>query len=98
MIQDSPEARLRAVVYGRVQGVNYRYHAARAARQLDLTGWVANRWDGAVETVAEGRRAPLLQYREYLSRGSPASYVDHIDSTLSDPATGEFDSFSIRYL
>lgn len=95
---EAPEARLRAVVYGRVQGVSFRYHALRAARQLGLTGWVANRQDGAVETVAEGSRAELLRYNAFLERGSPTSYVDRVEINWADPATGEFISFGVRYL
>jgi len=92
------EARLRAIVHGRVQGVNFRYHALRAAHQFGLTGWVANRWDGTVETVAEGSRAGLLRYSAFLSRGSPTSYVDHVEASWTDIVTGEFESFGVRYL
>jgi acylphosphatase len=92
------EARLRAIVRGRVQGVNFRYHAMRTAQQLELTGWVANRWDGTVETVAEGSRAALLRYGAFLNRGSPASLVDQVEANWTELATGEFDSFDVRYV
>ena len=91
-------ARLRAVVYGRVQGVSFRYYAVRAARRLGLTGWIANRWDGAVETVADGRRAALLEYRVSLERGSPSSYVDQVEVHWDEQSPGEFRSFNVRYL
>lgn len=51
--------RLHAVVYGHVQGVNYRASALRQAQALGLTGWVRNGPDGTVEVVAEGSRASL---------------------------------------
>jgi acylphosphatase len=35
------EQQLHALVTGRVQGVSFRYYTTRAARQFDLTGWVA---------------------------------------------------------
>lgn len=89
--------RLHAVVHGHVQGVNFRYYTVRAAEQLGLTGWVANRWDGTVETVAEGRREALEQFAQFLRRGSPSSFVERVDVEWL-PATGEFKSFRVRYL
>lgn len=92
------EARLRASVYGRVQGVNFRYHTVHAARQLGLKGWVANRWDGSVETVAEGDLQALRMFKAFLQRGSPSSFVERIEASWSEPATGEFAAFRVRYL
>jgi acylphosphatase len=90
------EARLHAVVHGRVQGVNFRYYTIRTAQRLDLTGWVANRWDGAVETVAEGRREALDEFLQFLHRGSPSAMVQHVDVTWGTP-TGQFRHFGVRY-
>lgn len=39
---------------GRVQGVGFRYQACRIARNLGLTGYVKNLWDGRVELEAQG--------------------------------------------
>jgi len=91
------EARLHAVVHGRVQGVNFRYYAIRTAHRLDLTGWVANRWDGAVETVAEGRREALDEFLQFLHRGSPSAMVQQVDVTWETP-TGQFRHFGARYI
>jgi acylphosphatase len=93
-----PEARLRAVVRGRVQGVGFRYYAVREARRLGLWGWVANRWDGSVETVAEGDRPALERFQSCLERGPPSSYVDRVEVSWSNQPTGEFDTFGVRYL
>ncbi len=97
MINDSrPQARLHARVHGRVQGVNFRYYTTRTARRLGLTGWVANRRDGTVETVAEGPRSDLEQFLDFLHRGSPSASVQEVDVDWRDPS-GEFDSFRVRY-
>jgi len=93
----APEARLHAVVHGRVQGVNFRYYTTRAAQRLGLTGWVANRWDGAVETVAEGSRGALDEFRAFLRQGSPSSLVQQVDDEWETP-TGEFRLFGVRYI
>jgi acylphosphatase len=92
-----PEARLHATVYGRVQGVNFRYYAVREAQRLALTGWVANRWDGTVETIAEGSREAVDEFRAFLHRGSPSAFVQQVDEQWETP-TGEFKGFGVRYL
>jgi len=89
--------RLHVVVHGEVQGVNFRYYTVRAAERLGLTGWVANRWDGSVETVAEGPREALDEFRAFLQRGSPSAFVERVDVEWL-PATSEFKSFRVRYL
>jgi acylphosphatase len=95
--EPKPEARLHAVVHGHVQGVNFRYYAARTAQRLDLTGWVANRWDGTVETVAEGGRKALQEFQGFLHRGPPSAVVQQVDVRWESP-TGEFGHFGVRYL
>ena len=41
--------RRRVTVYGRVQGVGFRYAVGRAARSRGVAGWVRNRPDGTVD-------------------------------------------------
>ncbi len=93
----APQARVHARVFGRVQGVNFRYYTTRTARRLGLTGWVANRRDGTVEAVAEGERSALDEFVDFLHRGSPAASVDEVDVDWGDPSGG-FDSFRVRYV
>lgn len=92
----APEARVRARVYGRVQGVNFRYYATRTARRFGLEGWVANRRDGTVETVVEGDLATVNEFVNFLHEGSPASSVEKVVVEREDP-TGEFGGFRVRY-
>lgn len=93
----TPESRLHATIHGRVQGVNFRYYTVRIAQSLGLTGWVANRWDGTVETVVEGSREALGEFRAFLHRGSPSAFVQQVDDEWETP-TGEFDRFGVRYV
>lgn len=87
--------RLHATVFGRVQGVSFRFYTRDAAAELDLTGWVANRYDGSVEVVAEGPRSGLDQLLEFLHRGPPMGRVDQVQHEFI-PATGEFKRFTIE--
>ena len=88
--------RLRAIITGRVQGVNFRAFTRRQAIALGLTGWVRNRPDGAVEVMAEGEEARLLLLERMLREGPPMARVDAIELTWSD-ATGEFPDFHIQH-
>ncbi len=89
--------RLEATVYGRVQGVSFRYYTRREALRLGLTGWVANQWDGAVRVVAEGPETTLQKLLAFLHRGPSAAHVTRVDADWYE-ATGVFSTFEIRYL
>ncbi|HSR29491.1 MAG TPA: acylphosphatase [Anaerolineae bacterium] len=90
------EHRLQAAVHGRVQGVSFRYYTQRRARELDLVGYVRNRWDGTVEVVAEGQRARLEELLAFLRVGPRAAFVTQVDARWLAP-TAEFDAFEVRY-
>lgn len=70
---------LRLSIVGRVQGVGYRDWAVRAARRLDLSGWVRNRMDGSVEAVVSGDEATVADFIDRAMAGPPAARVDRID-------------------
>jgi len=89
--------RLEATVYGRVQGVSFRYYTKREAERLNLVGWVANQRDGAVCVVAEGPEEVLLEFETFLHRASPAAYVSKVESRWFAPS-GEFFRFEVRWL
>ncbi|HKZ44914.1 MAG TPA: acylphosphatase [Anaerolineales bacterium] len=83
-------------IRGRVQGVGFRAFVLRNARALGLTGWVRNVGYDQVETVAEGNLQILKQFEDNLRIGPSSSHVDEIFAE-EEPATGEFDRFSVRY-
>lgn len=86
--------RLHATVTGRVQGVSFRYFVLDEADQLDLSGWVRNRWNGSVEVVAEGKRQNLEQLLQALRKGPPMASVENVDFEWL-AHTGEFSGFSV---
>ncbi len=93
---DNDRVRLHAVVYGLVQGVNFRANTQREAAQLGLVGWITNRPDGTVEVVAEGPRSQVETFERYLHRGPRLAGVERVERAY-DRATGEFGGFNIRY-
>lgn len=95
MDEQSDIVRMQAVVEGRVQGVGFRYFVEETALALNIKGWVRNRWNGSVETVAEGDRAVLEKFLLALQRGPRSAHVSEV-SAQWQPATGEFDGFRIK--
>lgn len=90
-----PAERLEATVIGAVQGVGFRWFVLDAAGRLGLSGWVANRADGAVMCVAEGPRAALEALMTALARGPISAQVERVIPAWM-PATGRFVRFEIR--
>lgn len=66
---------MRYLVYGRVQGVGFRFFVQDEARRLGLAGWVRNRSDGGVEAVATGPAEKLRQLEDRLRVGPAAARV-----------------------
>lgn len=87
--------RHRLIIEGRVHGVGFRASIADQARRLGLTGWVRNRFDGSVETVAEGTAEALANLARFCRKGPVGAKVDGVD-TRDETETGEFSAFSIR--
>jgi acylphosphatase len=67
--------RMHAVVSGTVQGVGFRYWAARKADGLDLAGYARNLFDGTVEVEAEGPEPAVDRLVQLLWSGPPSATV-----------------------
>jgi len=82
-------------IYGRVQGVNFRYYTRQQAQSLGVTGWARNLFDRRVEVICEGDELSLQQLIDWCHRGPSAARVDHVETQWEQP-TGEFSSFEIK--
>jgi len=88
---------LSVTVYGRVQGVYFRYFVRNVARRLGLKGYVRNLASGdAVEVQAEGEKPQLDKLLEQLKVGPPGAWVKRVEVDWPD-YSGQFTDFSIRY-
>jgi acylphosphatase len=65
-------------ISGRVQGVGFRYHTCRVARELGVTGWVRNRRDGSVEAMVAGTPDAVEKIIAWARRGPPGASVTEI--------------------
>ena len=87
--------RLKAEIFGDVQGVGFRYFAQSQARRLGLAGYVRNRYDGAVEVEAEGSAADLERFVELMRQGPRMARVHDVQVSWS-PYRGDLGPFSVR--
>lgn len=94
MIQTGAVIRRRVVAYGRVQGVFFRDSCRREAGARQVSGWVTNREDGAVEAVFEGEPAAVQALVDWTRQGPPRAWVIKLDVIEEEPR-GEF-GFSVR--
>jgi acylphosphatase len=94
---DTARLCLCATVYGRVQGVYFRYFVRDEARELGLTGYVRNLASGdAIEIHAEGEKPQLDKLLEQLKIGPPGARVKKVEIDWLD-YSGQFEDFRIRY-
>ncbi|MGC8765536.1 MAG: acylphosphatase [Brevinematia bacterium] len=89
--------RLEATIIGRVQGVGFRYFVETNANLLNITGWVANQWDGSVKVVAEGRGEDIEEFLKLLWKGPRLAYVEDVRYKLEEIERVNFVSFDIRF-
>jgi len=88
--------RLKAKIYGRVQGVGFRVFVRDKALVYGLTGYVRNRYSPQrhVEVIAEGPKPALETVLHFLHQGPSLARVERVDVQWS-AATDEFSSFSV---
>lgn len=74
---------LRAWVYGRVQGVGFRYSTRHEALALGLKGYAKNLDDGSVEVLICGESPQVEALLDWLKAGGPRSA--RVDRVLTEP-------------
>lgn len=82
-------------VYGRVQGVGFRYAARNHARSLQLKGWVENHPDGSVHLLINGEFEACMEFLAWCRKGTGYSWVEKVEMDEMEP--GKLRSFSVRY-
>jgi len=90
-----PERHLVIDVFGRVQGVGFRYHTCRKANALGLCGWVCNMPDGSVRVSLGGDAATVEQMIAWLHHGPEHARVEHV-AVRHNPQPVRNQPFAIR--
>jgi acylphosphatase len=88
------QIRRHITVRGRVQGVFFRDTLRRHADSRAVAGWAANRSDGAVEAVFEGRPEDVERLVELARTGPRHAEVESVD-VREEPPEG-LSGFNIR--
>jgi acylphosphatase len=87
---------LKIKIYGRVQGVGFRYSAIQAATRIGVSGWVRNEWDGTVLVYCDGESLLVDRFVSWCRKGPSLSHVISVD--INDvPYQGLYDGFKIDY-
>jgi acylphosphatase len=77
------------LVEGRVQGVWFRESCRGEAAAAGVTGWVANRPDGRVEAVFQGRPDAVARMVEWCRHGPTGAVVTGLQVTDEAPRPAE---------
>ena len=80
-VESNENTAVHARVYGRVQGVGFRFFVQAQARRLGLRGWVRNDYDGSVELSCEGGNSSVERFLKQLKKGPPGARVDRVESS-----------------
>src|SRR5699024_2333239 len=88
-LENKDPIKIKAQVYGVVQGVGFRYTTKHLADQLKVSGIVRNESDGSVYIEALGSDQQIKQFIEELAKGpSPSASVDQVvveyDNSIPD--------------
>jgi acylphosphatase len=75
----------RVIVRGLVQGVFFRDSTRRLAHRHGVSGWVANRADGAVEAVFEGEPDAVERLVAFSREGPRGAEVESAEVTEEEP-------------
>jgi acylphosphatase len=77
--------RRRVIVRGLVQGVFFRDSTRRLAQRHGVSGWAANRADGAVEAVFEGEADAVERLVAFSREGPRGAQVESVEVTEEEP-------------
>jgi len=85
---------VRLTIYGKVQGVGFRFYTKKKANELNISGWVKNQADGTVYVEAEGEQQNLETFADWCQLGPEWAHVRKVDR--QDIPVQGFDGFVVR--
>ena len=82
-------------VRGYVQGVGFRWSAAREAKVLGIKGFVRNLSDGSVYIEAEGSSEQLKEFVNWCWKGNGFCHVEAVETQVFPPVS--YQEFRIEH-
>ena len=89
------EKRCDLTIYGKVQGVGFRYSVHRKAESLGIKGYFRNQRDGSVFIAVQGATSVADNFVNWCYRGPPTLDVSRIEKKFR--SIEEFREYSILY-
>lgn len=81
-------------VFGKVQGVGFRFYTQKTARQLGVAGFVKNERDGSVYIEAEAEEDIMETFLQWVRMGPEWARVDKMN--VQDIPSQNYVDFSIK--
>lgn len=78
--------RVRILIEGRLQGMNFRYHTQQEAQRLGLGGFVRNLSDGRIEIDAQGDDESIEQLLAWCQDGPQSAQLKSILFRYDEPS------------
>ncbi|MCK8059561.1 MULTISPECIES: acylphosphatase [unclassified Fusibacter] len=82
-------------IYGRVQGVGFRYFVMKKAVVYHIKGYVKNETDGSVTLMANGSQEQLDDFLTSVEEGNGFSHIDCL--SIEEVHEDGFDDFRVVY-
>lgn len=87
--------RMRLIIEGRFQGINFRYQTQQKARQLELVGFVRSLSDGRIEIEAEGLESKVQQLLDWCQEEPYSKHIKSLMFRYDEPGSN-YSSFNVR--
>ncbi len=84
-------------IFGRVQGVGFRFFIERLANSYGVDGWVRNLPDGSVEALLIGDEEVLKMMIPEIRQGPPSAFVRELRTQWFPQPPEEVYGFHIRF-
>ena len=65
-------------VFGKVQGVGYRYYVQNIAVQYGVKGWIKNMEDGSVKSLLVGKQDSIASVISFMKKGPALARIDNL--------------------
>lgn len=82
-------------IFGRVQGVFFRYSAKDVADSFGINGFIRNEADGTVYMEAEGEESGLDEFLKWCKQGPEMAIIEKVEFNFSD-SVQNFSGFNIE--
>lgn len=90
------QTRMRILIEGRLQAMNFRFQTQKEAKKLNLTGFVRTLADGRFEIEAQGDQADLEKLLAWCQKEPHSSQIKSILYRFEENVNERYPDFSVR--